>query len=150
MGLSDTPDLFKDGAILGVKELFESCENELLPINQQLKFYKKRDLFASHTQRTSRKVLKTHQHLYRHYLVDENPFAVVRAELKALPKHISEVDLPSEESELSLSDWVEKRKQLRTGLNEMGLNISWLERKPSKTCLEQKLLAKLKSNDVKV
>lgn len=43
--------------VRGVKELFETHEDALLPIETQIRRYRKRDLYASHFHRTSCRIL---------------------------------------------------------------------------------------------
>ena len=166
---SKTPDLCQDSILASIRKLFEESEAELLPIQNQLKRYKKRNLQASHANRISRKVFGSKQTLFRYHHIENDSFDVLgsRNSVKSDLQQNTELTPPFDNTSVvyssetspacvttetnnssTITDWVEQRKKLRNGLNSMGMTISWLERKLSKTCLEESVLAQLqKEND---
>jgi len=172
MHIADSPDVqdsFQDSILLGVKFLFEASENELLPIEDQLKRYKKRNLQASHAHRTSRKVFGSQKPLWRHHRVETDPFEITNSTADAIHMHHDDtpfysgvisrkmnqkVDISiSEDEKISsqiTTQWINERKQLRENLKNLSQIKSWLERKKDKTCLEEKVLNQLISTSPKV
>lgn len=165
---SDTHDAFHDSVLTSVKELFEDSEAELLPIQKQLKRYKRRNLQASHTNRISQKVFGSQQTLFRHHHIENHPFDCIdlktssvndfKKEDLSIPPfdntaavfgpNLSPCDVTVEASDdQNITDWVDQRKKLRNGLSSMGLDISWLKRKADKTCLEESVLVQLKKDN---
>ena len=160
--ITESQDSFQDSLLLGVKELFEACENALLPIEEQLKLYKKRDLRASHAQRTSRRVFGDQKRLLRHHRVEEKPpektdsilntpnlgtdfhsgSGNVMSKKIVEPVEALKLDGGKISSQLT-TQWINERKQLRDNLKNFCQIKPWLERKDNKTCLEEKVLHQL-------
>ena len=165
----DVQDSFQDSLLAGVKYLFEASENELLPIEDQLKLYKKRNLQASHGHRISRKVFGAQKPLWRHYRVEEDPFDAIDSSTEGLrqdheipsfhlnvlsrkvakPVNKSTVDDEKISCQIT-TQWINERKQLRENLKNLGQIKTWLERKKEKTCLEEKVLQQLSSTSPEV
>ncbi|XP_076804795.1 uncharacterized protein LOC143448801 isoform X1 [Clavelina lepadiformis] len=159
-------DVFQDGNEPGVQDLFESYEEALLPVHEQLKRYKKRDLYASHFYRTSCKVFGPRKSIRRIHLVDGNPLESAKKNdsnvlprvdpvILLHPKPLLSTDnnkLPDTTCEddaarqIEYKTWLRKRRKLREDLNDLGLTTSWLQRKPDKTVVEERVLADLLHN----
>ncbi|XP_078487461.1 uncharacterized protein LOC100179680 [Ciona intestinalis] len=146
------PDAFQDGTIIGVKELFQSYEDSLLPIDQQLLKYKKKDLHASHYHRTACRIFSNRKRIHRSHFVDDNPFAITSTKdelgsrtISHLPLNEEVVHVSSPDQVASHKSWVEERRKLRHNLNNLGLTSEWLEKKPVRNSVENRVLAGLAS-----
>jgi len=153
-------DLFEEGVKAGVKELFESYEDALLPIDVQLEKYKKRDLYHSHFHRTSCLVFGPRKHVRKTHIVDFNPFVMPTTKQSisdsgdlAVPTHDVEEQTSGRFQESSLpiksdlsrynKSWIQSRQKLRNDIDKMGLQATWLLHKPERSGLEERVLASL-------
>nr|CAB3262455.1 uncharacterized protein LOC100179680 [Phallusia mammillata] len=152
-----------ENVAVGVKDLFETYENALLPVDVQLQKFKRRDLYTSHFHRTSCKVFGPRKHVRKVHFVDGNPFDQENKEDSFDDKAAGDIVLPSYYAKLKPlkekqkvqedsvihsevqdhKSWVEKRKKLRSDLNQLGLDAAWLKRKPERTALEECVLNRL-------
>ena len=169
LNYSEDQDSLQDSLLLAVKDLFESCEDELLPIQDQLRKYKKRNLNASHANRTTRKVFGSQKALCRHFSVNEDPFENTDSKKNFCAIRNGEIPLPfsnmsfkinlqdkdsvtfmDELSEKSVTEWVNDRKKLRHDLKRLGDVKQWLEKKQDKTCTEENVLKQFQSTHFEV
>nr|XP_026693932.1 uncharacterized protein LOC100179680 [Ciona intestinalis] len=141
---------FQDGTVIGVKELFQSYEDSLLPIDQQLLKYKKKDLHASHYHRTACRIFSNRKRIHRSHFVDDNPFAITSTKDELGSRTISYhtpneevVHVSSPDQVSTHKSWVEERRKLRHNLNNLGLTAEWLEKKPVRNSVESRVLAGL-------
>ena len=138
-------------------------------MEEQVEKYSKRDLFSSFRNRVLRKRALGPQRLIRRYHVTGFKDSSVIADRKtpessctASDIYLSLSSLPTarvknqkdnsptlfldEESNLSVQEFIRKRQVLRTELNKFDFNLSWLRRKPQKTDLEERVLAKMQAS----
>uniref|UniRef100_H2YBR7 Uncharacterized protein n=1 Tax=Ciona savignyi TaxID=51511 RepID=H2YBR7_CIOSA len=139
-------EAFYDGSVTGVKELFESFEDSLLPIDLQLLKYKKKDLHASHYHRTACRIFSNRKRVLRSHVVDGDPFTCPSKDIHQgkTPVHLPQDEIEQiHELENEDKSWLEERRKLRKGLNNLGLSTEWLSRKPDRNGVENRVLADL-------
>lgn len=125
-------------------------------------------MYTSHFHRTSCKVFGPRKHVRKVHFVDANPFEEDYSKESADKSKASDILLPSyytkwkavPEKQEVISEtlvhakardhksWVEERKKLRSDLDQLGLNASWLKRKPDRTPLEECVLSRLLNEPV--
>eukprot|EP00058_Branchiostoma_floridae_P021064 XP_002606554.1 hypothetical protein BRAFLDRAFT_105284 [Branchiostoma floridae] len=158
-----TADLDPEFSDFGFQWLFDPNDLAYLPIEEQLKHYKQRQLFPNHFYRVASKSFGSPSSRRRVIIAPpmntagdgvrelKQPF---HASLKPppLPTKTLEEEVREIQKEIAIreqecKEWVAKRQTLRQDLNKLGLNQSWLARKPDRTGLESRVLGQLKVSD---
>lgn len=148
-------------SVAGVKDLFDDCEETLLPVKTQLLRYKSRDLASSHQVRTRCKIFGPRKLVRKTVIgpsdgnqdLDFSDIEFPRyykslgndADIQQTVASSSENEDPA--ADVPFHQWLEDRKKLRNDLNNIGLESDWLKRKPVKSALEERVLQRLKNQD---
>ena len=155
----------------GIAWLFDPDNYDYLPLDEQLKLYKQRDLRKVKVFKTAAKIWGFNRSRKRVIVAppmelqgsqkEESSWdglerktmnSVVKPQ-KFTEKPPTEEEEKFKENERQLSEyknWVEERKKMRESLKNMGLNEKWLAHKPDKTPLEERLLARfIKARTIK-
>lgn len=139
----------------GLQRLFRD-PIEQLPIDEQLKYYHQRDLFPSYFYRLGTRVFKIQPSQRRRVFeaslyspAQRTPHAhptnyVTAPRQECIQQQIKEDKKPSELSEEELREWVQRRQELRCGLEGMGINEQWLCSK-DRTPAEDRVFAQLRA-----
>ena len=142
--------------------LFDPHRIDHLPIQDQLQFYKQRNLrrvkiFKIATQiwgapSNRKRVIVAPRMSAKEWddsQADLTPQRPMNCELKPQQppvKSPSEAEVNALEQQKKIDDykaWVSERKKFRNNLENMGLKEEWLQNKPDRTPLEQKVLQKM-------
>ena len=146
--------------------LFDPNRFDHLPIEEQLKLYKQRDLKKTKAYKFAAKIWGAPRSRKRKIIAGpmrpggndnetSNPGAVISkpSQITApLNPQIPPPKLPSaaeirgrqeREKIESYEKWIRDRRNFRSNLESMGLNEQWLARKPDKTALEQRVLNRM-------
>ncbi|XP_019634126.1 PREDICTED: EF-hand calcium-binding domain-containing protein 12-like [Branchiostoma belcheri] len=158
-----TADLDPEFSDFGFAWLFDPNDLAYLPIEEQLKHYKQRQLFPNLYYRVASKSFGAP--VSRRRVIIAPPMSTAddgvrelkqpfHASLnppppptKTLEEEVKEIQKELYIREQECKEWVAKRQTLRQDLNKLGLNQSWLARKPDRTGLESRVLGQLKVSD---
>jgi len=152
----------------GLKRLFNPESHEFLPIEDQLKLYKTRDLHQSKVFATAKRIWGSTKVRNRVFIAPPMKDEVTKdVEVKLLssplkpaeagqrerpreePRILSEQEkreLHQKELDRRMEDykkWLKYRMDIRNGLEDMGNQEKWLQSKPDLTALEQKVLERI-------
>ncbi|KAJ8047403.1 EF-hand calcium-binding domain-containing protein 12 [Holothuria leucospilota] len=152
----------------GLKRLFNPESHEFLPIEDQLKLYKARDLHKSKVFATAKRIWGSTKVRNRVFIAPPMKDVVMKdVEVKLLssPLKLAEAghrERPTEERRIlseqekmelhqkelnqkmeDYKKWLKYRMELRNGLEDMGNQEKWLQSKPDMTALEQKVLERI-------
>ena len=158
--LSSNTDIF--GSTYNLQWLFDPDRIDHLPIEEQLKLFKQRDLKKTKIFKIasniwggplSRKRLCVAPPMYESRTEHVHPFAsqqmVVTSELKPqvpvpIPPSKEELKEEAEREKLvQYKNWVSDRKNFRNNLDTMGLTEDYLAKKPNRTALESRVLRRM-------
>ena len=138
-----------------------------MSVEKQLQKYKKRDLRLSHYDRILRKRSSLNWKVFcrHHYLHEDSCKAEPKVDIlpsttsldlylslpalsarKVVHGGKSSPTLQEDEIHSSCREWVKKRKELKKQLDKFDFSISWLKRKPEKTVLEERVLARMQES----
>ncbi|XP_071817485.1 EF-hand calcium-binding domain-containing protein 12-like isoform X2 [Apostichopus japonicus] len=152
----------------GLKRLFNPESWEFLPIKDQLKHYKARDLHKSKVFATAKKIWGSTRIRKRTFIAppmnnmegkdtdimvqsspripsSEGQRIFLPEEPRILSKQETQ-ELHQKELDVKMADykgWLKTRVKLRNGLETMGLGEKWLQGKPELTILEQRVLNRI-------
>ncbi|XP_077981710.1 EF-hand calcium-binding domain-containing protein 12-like [Glandiceps talaboti] len=151
----------------GLTRLFNPDNSDYLPIEEQIKLYKQRDLAKTKYFKTATKVWGTTRPRKRLIIAPpmekmaERDVSVVSPPLRLRPlttkkTEIADADRALSETEIlrrheeelerkrsGFKSWYDERRQLRESLERLGMSEDWLAGKPDKTPLEEKLYRKM-------
>ncbi|XP_070559014.1 EF-hand calcium-binding domain-containing protein 12-like [Ptychodera flava] len=153
---------------LGLTRLFNPNNSEFLPIEEQLKLYKQRDLSKTKYYKTVIKIWGNSKPRKRLIVAPKmERVEGVDVQVKSPPVRLQPIEgqkgrelskedwVLSEAEKLKLHDeelaekretfkmWYDERRQLRESLDSLGVSESWLARKSDRTPLEEKLYRKM-------
>ncbi|CAH1265016.1 EFCAB12 [Branchiostoma lanceolatum] len=158
-----TADLDPEFSDFGFQWLFDPNDLAYLPIQEQLKHYKQRQLFPNLYYRVASKSFGPP--VSRRRVIIAPPMSTAddgirelkqpfHASLnpppqptKTLEEEVREIQKELRFREQECKEWVANRQTLRQDLNKLGLNQTWLARKPDRTGLESRVLGQLKVAD---
>eukprot|EP00057_Strongylocentrotus_purpuratus_P006457 XP_011660931.1 PREDICTED: EF-hand calcium-binding domain-containing protein 12 isoform X2 [Strongylocentrotus purpuratus] len=159
----------EDWLDFGLERLFNPESTEFLPMEEQLKLYKHRDLIRSKTYTTAARVFGNPRVRKRVHVAPKMDGDVGRSvnvrrahsdltqqDGRPRLKPISKEDMVLTEKDKQIihdnevqekmkeyKGWLRDRMALRAGLESMGLKESWLRAKPNPTPLERRVLLQL-------
>ncbi|XP_022101225.1 EF-hand calcium-binding domain-containing protein 12-like isoform X2 [Acanthaster planci] len=152
----------------GLRWLFNPNSFEFLPIEEQLKKYKSRDLAKAKTYATATKLWGLSRNRKRVFIappMGDHPgrdvsVRLANARLKPLDtpsppaknkdwalselEKIAAHDQEIEEKSSEYKAWLEDRMKLRDGLENLGLNEEWLRHKPDPSPLERRVVERMR------
>ncbi|XP_070559008.1 EF-hand calcium-binding domain-containing protein 12-like isoform X2 [Ptychodera flava] len=159
---------FIEWSDLGLKRLFNPNNSEFLPIEEQLKLYKQRDLSKTKYYKTVIKIWGNSKPRKRLIVAPKmERVEGVDIQVKSPPVRLQPIEgqkgrewskedwVLSEAEKLKLHDeelaekretfktWYDEQRQLRESLDSLGVSESWLARKSDRTPLEEKLYRKM-------
>lgn len=149
-------------SIVGVKDLFDDFEDNLLPVEAQLKRYSSRDLASSHQVRTRCKIFGPRKLVRKTVIGPSDGNQDLHLSDIEFPRYYKSLDDDDEAqetkpvdaeqegpaSDVPFHEWLEARKKLRADLNNIGLESDWLKRKPIRSALEERVLQGLKKQEL--
>ncbi|XP_001199549.3 EF-hand calcium-binding domain-containing protein 12 isoform X1 [Strongylocentrotus purpuratus] len=159
----------EDWLDFGLERLFNPESTEFLPMEEQLKLYKHRDLIRSKTYTTAARVFGNPRVRKRVHVAPKMDGGVGRSvnvrrahsdltqqDGRPRLKPINKEDMVLTEKDKQIihdnevqekmkeyKGWLRDRMALRAGLESMGLKESWLRAKPNPTPLERRVLLQL-------
>ncbi|XP_071491417.1 EF-hand calcium-binding domain-containing protein 12-like [Diadema antillarum] len=168
----ERPESADSWADFGLRRLFNPQSTEFLPMEEQLKLYKHRDLSATKKFSLAARVfghprIRKRIHVapkmgdgtgVERHVGTQRATAELRpqgdgrprlepigAQGTVLTRRDKEImhDMEVQERMSEYKSWLHDRMALRAGLESMGLKESWLKAKPNLTSLEQRVLAQL-------
>ncbi|XP_038047773.1 EF-hand calcium-binding domain-containing protein 12-like isoform X2 [Patiria miniata] len=153
----------------GLRWLFNPNSSEFLPIHEQLKQYKTRDLAKTKTYATATKLWGLSRSRKRVFIAPPmgghpgKDVNVRQANTKLKPldtpktqnvknkdwalselEKIAAHDKEIEETSSEYKAWLEDRMKLRDGLENLGLSEEWLRNKPDPSPLEQRVVDRMR------
>ena len=142
--------------------LFDPERFDHLPIEEQLKLYKHRDLKHTKIYKIAARIWGAPLSRKRKIVAppmnttwEQGPLSTgikaqqINSELKptkAIRKQQTSADheeMSNKNNIKSYNKWMNDRKKFRANLDNMGLNEEWLARKPDKTALEHRVLRRM-------